>query len=96
MASTSVWAIQALGDLELGLGRPAAAIEHYQAQADALRSRGIADVDLSPAPELVDACLRLGRDEDGRQRLPPISWRGQRQRANPGLWPAPPAVVGCS
>ena len=59
-----VWAIQALGDLELGLGRPAAAIEHHQAQADALRSRGIADVDLSPAPELVEELLRLGRDED--------------------------------
>lgn len=59
-----VWAIQALGDLELGLGRPAAAIEHYQAQVDALRLRGIADVDLSPAPELLDAFLRLGRDAD--------------------------------
>ncbi len=59
-----IWAIQALGDLELGLGRPAAAIEHYQAQADALRSRGIADVDLSPTPELIDAFLRLGRDDD--------------------------------
>jgi DNA-binding CsgD family transcriptional regulator len=58
-----VWAIQALGDLELGLGRPAAAIEHHEAQAGALRSRGIADVDLSPAPELVDAHLRLGRVE---------------------------------
>jgi hypothetical protein len=57
-----VWAIQALG--ELGLGRPTAAIEHHQAQADALRSRGIADVDLSPAPELVEELLRLGRDED--------------------------------
>ena len=62
-----VWAIQALGDLELGLGRPAAAIEHYQAQADALRVRGIADVDLSPAPELVDALLRLGRDDDAAE-----------------------------
>jgi DNA-binding CsgD family transcriptional regulator len=59
-----IWAIQALGDLELGLGRPAEAIEHYHAQTDALRSHGIADVDLSPAPELVDAFLRLGRDED--------------------------------
>jgi DNA-binding CsgD family transcriptional regulator len=59
-----IWATQALGDLELGLGRPAAAIEHYQAQADALRSRAIADVDLSPAPELVEAFLRLGRDEE--------------------------------
>ena len=59
-----VWAIQALGDLELGLGDPAAAIEQYQAQADALRARGIADVDLSPAPELVDALLRLGHEDD--------------------------------
>jgi DNA-binding CsgD family transcriptional regulator len=59
-----VWAIQALGDLELGLGRPAAAIEHYHAQADALRSRGIADVDLAPGPELVDALLRLERAEE--------------------------------
>jgi DNA-binding CsgD family transcriptional regulator len=59
-----VWAIQALGDLELGLGRPAAAIAHYDAQIDALRSHGIADVDLSPAPELLDALLRLGRHED--------------------------------
>jgi DNA-binding CsgD family transcriptional regulator len=64
IALYGVWAIQALGDLELGLGRPAAAIEHYEAQIDALRSRGIADVDLSPAPELVDAFLHLGRDED--------------------------------
>ena len=59
-----VWVTQALGDLELGLGRPSAAIEHYEAQAEALRSRGIADVDLSPVPELVDALLRVGREED--------------------------------
>jgi DNA-binding CsgD family transcriptional regulator len=59
-----VWAIQALGDLELGLGRPAEAIEHHEAQAAALRARRIADVDLSPAPELVDAYLRLGRADE--------------------------------
>ena len=59
-----VWAIQALGDLELGLGRPLGAIEHHRAQAQALRARGIADVDLSPAPELVEALLRVGRDEE--------------------------------
>jgi DNA-binding CsgD family transcriptional regulator len=62
-----IWAIQALGDLELGLGRPAAAVEHYAAQADALRVRGIADVDLSPAPELVHAFLRVGRYEDAAE-----------------------------
>jgi DNA-binding CsgD family transcriptional regulator len=64
MGTYGVWAIQALGDLELGLGRPAAALAHHEAQAEALRDRGIADVDLSPAPELVDAHLRLGRADE--------------------------------
>jgi DNA-binding CsgD family transcriptional regulator len=59
-----VWAIQALGDLELGLGHPTASVTHHEAQALALRAHGIADVDLSPAPELVEAYLRLGRDRD--------------------------------
>ncbi len=62
-----IWAIQALGDLELGLGRPAGAVEHYNAQAQALCSRGIADVDLSPAPELVDALLRLARADEAAE-----------------------------
>ena len=55
-----IWAIQAVGDLELGLGNPAQSILQHEAQATELRRRGIADVDLSPAPELVDAHLRLG------------------------------------
>lgn len=59
-----VWAIQALGDLDLCLGRPQEAIGHYRAQLDALRLSGIADVDLSPAPELVDALLRVGADAE--------------------------------
>ena len=58
------WAVQALGDLELGLGRPAAAVTHHEAQLQELRERGIADVDVSPAPELVESYLRLGRGED--------------------------------
>jgi DNA-binding CsgD family transcriptional regulator len=62
----AVWAIQALGDLELGLGRPAESIPHHEAQTAALREREIADVDLSPAPELVDAYLRLGRADAAR------------------------------
>jgi DNA-binding CsgD family transcriptional regulator len=60
MGTYGVWAIQALGDLELGLGRPAESVIHHEAQGAAMRDRGIADVDLSPAPELVDAYLRLG------------------------------------
>jgi DNA-binding CsgD family transcriptional regulator len=64
MGLYGIWTIQALGDLELGLGQPEAAAKHHEVQADTLRLRGIADVDLSPAPELVDAYLRLGRRED--------------------------------
>jgi DNA-binding CsgD family transcriptional regulator len=59
-----VWAIQALGDLELGLGRPAASVVHHEAQAAEMRRCGIADADLSPAPELVEAYQRLGRSDD--------------------------------
>src|SRR5205085_6372347 len=62
----NAWAMQAIGDLELGLGRPAEALEHHRAQAEALRLRGIADVDLSPAPELIESYLRLGRIEEAR------------------------------
>jgi DNA-binding CsgD family transcriptional regulator len=64
MGTYAVWAMQALGDLELGLGEAATAAGHYEAQLQEMRTRGIADVDLSPAPELVDAYLRLGRDGD--------------------------------
>ncbi len=60
----SAWSQQALGDLELGLARPDAAVGHHEEQAQTLHASGIADVDVSPAPELVDAYLRLGRRED--------------------------------
>jgi DNA-binding CsgD family transcriptional regulator len=63
MVTYRVWTDQALGDLELALGQPASAVEHYHAQAGALRDHGIADVDLSPGPDLVDAHLRLGHAE---------------------------------
>ena len=56
-----VWAIAALGDLELGQGRPEAALAHFEEQRVVLRSRGIQDADLSPVPELVEIYLRLGR-----------------------------------
>ena len=60
----TAWSLQALGDLELGLGRAAAAAEHHAAQLETLRASAIADVDVSAAPELVDAHLRLGRREE--------------------------------
>ncbi len=55
------WAIRALGELELGLARPAAAVEYLEECTRRLADLGIEDVDLSPAAELVDAYLRLGR-----------------------------------
>jgi DNA-binding CsgD family transcriptional regulator len=62
-----VWAIAALGDLELGLGRPEAALAHFEEQQAVLALRGIADVDLSPAPELVEIYLRLDRNQEAAE-----------------------------
>jgi DNA-binding CsgD family transcriptional regulator len=59
-----VWATAALGELELGLGNAARAAEHLERQGALLAELGITDVDLSPASELVDAYLRLGRPDD--------------------------------
>jgi DNA-binding CsgD family transcriptional regulator len=59
-----VWATAALGELELGLGDAARSAEHFEDQRRLLRELGITDVDLSPAAELVDAYVRLGRVND--------------------------------
>jgi len=44
----------------------AAAVRHFERQRALLADLSITDVDLSPAPELVDAYLRLGRTDDAR------------------------------
>lgn len=62
------WPLAALGELELGLGRPAAAIEQLQHLEAALAGLRLRDVDLSPAPELVDALVRVGREDEARER----------------------------
>jgi DNA-binding CsgD family transcriptional regulator len=62
-----VWAIAALGELELGLGDAARAAEHFERQQQLLLDLGITDVDLSPAAELVEAYARLGREDEARQ-----------------------------
>ena len=59
-----LWTYTALGELELGLGRPDAAAVHFEAQEARAAELGIDDVDMSPAPELVDCYLRLGRLDD--------------------------------
>jgi DNA-binding CsgD family transcriptional regulator len=58
------WALAALGDLELALGRPAEAVERLADMSAALDRLGIADVDLSPAPELAEALVQCGRSSE--------------------------------
>lgn len=58
------WSLFGLAELELGRGEPDAALGLLR-QLDALLDEiGFADVDLSPAPELVDALMRTGRTEE--------------------------------
>jgi DNA-binding CsgD family transcriptional regulator len=58
------WALFALGDLEFSRGNPADALPQYERLTEVLRSLGVLDPDLSPAPELVEVYLRLGRTEE--------------------------------
>jgi len=62
-----IWATAALGELELGRGDAAQAVGHFEHQQKLLRELAITDADMSPAPELVDAYLRLGRDHEAQQ-----------------------------
>jgi DNA-binding CsgD family transcriptional regulator len=61
-----VWATAALGELELGLGDAARAVAHLEHQQHLLADLAITDPDLSPAAELVDGYLKLGRYDDAR------------------------------
>jgi DNA-binding CsgD family transcriptional regulator len=61
---SEVWAIAALGDLEFSLGHTELALARFQEQQAVLTAYGIRDVDLSPAPELVELYLRLGRTRE--------------------------------
>ncbi len=57
------WVLMALGDLELSLGHTETAIARLQTLEAQLSEWGMADPDLSSAPELVDALLRSGEVE---------------------------------
>lgn len=61
------WSLFAMGELELGLGRPDAAITHLDRLEALLAELRLVDADLSPAPELVDALARVGRDDLARE-----------------------------
>jgi DNA-binding CsgD family transcriptional regulator len=63
------WSSVALGQLELGLGHPEAAIAHLRACEVELARASIHDPDLAAAPDLVDAYLRLGRRVEAQRTL---------------------------
>jgi DNA-binding CsgD family transcriptional regulator len=65
-----VWALEALGVLELGLGAAERAAQQLERQRRLVGALGITDADLSPAPELVETYLRLGRVAEARQLAP--------------------------
>ena len=91
----ALWALEALGDLELGLGHVEAAVEVLLKKERRLQERRIADPDPSPAPELIEALLRLGRDTEAARRL--IDFEAiARPSASPGRWPVSRGSAGCS
>ena len=63
---TRVWLEFAVGELDLALGRTTAAVDRFDALGDLLAALRIEDPDLSPAPELTEALLRIGRADDAR------------------------------
>jgi DNA-binding CsgD family transcriptional regulator len=67
MSYFETWAIAALGELELGSGRASEAVAHFERQLHLLDLAGVTDPDASPAAELVDAYLRLGRRDLAQQ-----------------------------
>ncbi len=73
----AAWAAFAVGDLELGRGRPAAAAQRYADLEAWLGRIGVLDVDLSPAPELAEVLLLLGRADEARAVAAGYSERAQ-------------------
>lgn len=67
-----LWARSALGELELALGRPVAAIEQFERQCRLADTHGISDVDLA-----------RGRDGRGPRAAPPPSGRAHADRRIP-------------
>ncbi|CAN5830121.1 LuxR family transcriptional regulator [soil metagenome] len=72
-----VWALFALGELELGLGRPGEAEGHFEELQAVLQESGLADVDLSPVPELVEVRLRLDRSAASTDDATQLLWEAE-------------------
>lgn len=62
-----IWATAALGELELGLGDAARAVVLFEYHQQLLDDLVITDPDLSPAAELVEGYLTIGRHGDAQR-----------------------------
>jgi DNA-binding CsgD family transcriptional regulator len=72
-----LWALDALAELELGLGHVEDAVARLEEKERLLAERGIADPDVSPVPELVEALLRLDRAAEADERLAGFARRAE-------------------
>ena len=66
MAAYGAWGRIAQGMLDLGSGRPEEALRHLEDCEKFLLDNSISDPDLSPAPDIVEALVRMGRIDDAR------------------------------
>ena len=67
MGLYKAWTMIALGMLELGFGHPKEALRHLSECQIFLDDISINDPDLSPAPDVVEALVRLGRESEARE-----------------------------
>ena len=65
------WVLTGMGELELSLGNPEAAIGWFRTLQTLLDEQGMADPDLSPSAELVEALLRCGETDAARDLVGP-------------------------
>jgi tetratricopeptide (TPR) repeat protein len=90
-----IWATAALGELALGLGDAARALVLFEHQQQLLDDLLVTDPDLSPATELVEGYLALGRHGDAR-RVAAGSWPPRKPKGSRGHRPGRCASRGCS
>jgi DNA-binding CsgD family transcriptional regulator len=76
-----IWAGFALGDVELAAGRMDQAHDRYASLVTLLKTAGIRDVDLSPAPELAEVLLRTGAVERATAVAAEYRSRAEAKRA---------------
>jgi DNA-binding CsgD family transcriptional regulator len=69
LAFLELWALEALGELELGLGNAAAARERLERRQRLLEELDLEDPDLSPVPDLIEIAVRAGEPPPSAEPL---------------------------